>query len=288
MEDRSENIPIGLLVEPRTVLRYISAESAEYLGLRDSIRTNGLINSICVRPGKEDGKYEVVDGLTRYRCCRDLGLSSIPCIIKYDVSDYDVMVLQVAANALRPETKPVEYAKQMKKIMANKANMTFSEMACLINMPVDWVKSRLGLTNLTTEVGIMVDRGEIPIQSAYMLAKIPSRFQAEHIDQARTLSSVDFKVIAAGVIKRYTEAVKQGKMAAFFTAPFVATPHLRPLKEVEAELAHPSVGALIVTTDNCKTPLDGFYSALWWVAQIDRQSVAVREASARKHRKEGD
>ena len=38
--------------------------------------------------------------------------------MKHDLTDEDVLAIQIQANALRPETTPVEYARQIRKIMA--------------------------------------------------------------------------------------------------------------------------------------------------------------------------
>ena len=81
MRDKAADIPIDYIVEPRTVLRLVDRDSVEYLELRDSIEAEGFWNSIAVRPAKDEGKYEIIDGLYRHTCARELGLTSIPCII---------------------------------------------------------------------------------------------------------------------------------------------------------------------------------------------------------------
>ena len=85
MRDKAADIPIDSIIEPRTVLRLVDKDSVEYLELRDSIEAEGFWNSIAVRPAKDEGNYEIIDGLYRHTCARELGLKSIPCIIKYDV-----------------------------------------------------------------------------------------------------------------------------------------------------------------------------------------------------------
>jgi len=107
--------------------------------MRDSIASEGFWNSISVRPAKEDDRYEIIDGLFRYTCACDLGLESMPCIIKRNVSDDAVLAAQIQANAIRPETKPVEFARQMKQILTRRPEMTFDELAHLIHKSPSWV-----------------------------------------------------------------------------------------------------------------------------------------------------
>ena len=47
---------------------------------------------------------------------RDVGLSMVPCIIR-EISDKDVLAIQIQANAISLETKPAEYAHQIKKML---------------------------------------------------------------------------------------------------------------------------------------------------------------------------
>ena len=42
-----------------------------------------------------------------------------------------------------------------------------------------------------------------------------------------------------------------------------------------------TIGGLVMATDKCRTPKDGFYTALRWAMHLDRQSVEVQERAAR-------
>lgn len=281
MQDKAADIPIDQITEPRTMLRLVDRDSVEYLEMRDSIAADGFWNSISVRPAKDEGKYEIIDGLYRYTCARELSLRSIPCIIKHNVSDDAVLAAQIQANAIRPETKPVEFARQMKRMLTRRPEMTFDELAHLIHKSPSWVRKTLGLLRLVRESRKMVDRGEIAVQSAYMLAKIPHHLQADYLNQARTLPSREFRALAASVVKQYTEAVKQGRMEAFWCGEFRPQAHLRSLRDIQSEVQQQQVGALLVTVEQCKTPVEGFYAGLRWAMHLDRQSVEDQERAAR-------
>jgi len=169
----------------------------------------------------------------------------------------------------------------MKRMLTRRPEMTFDELAHLIHKSPSWVRKTLGLLRLVRESRKMVDRGEIAIQSAYMLAKIPHHFQAGYLDQARILPSREFRALAASVIKQYTEAVKQGRMEAFWCGEFRPQAHLRSLRDIQSETQRQEVGALLVTAEQCKTPVDGFYAALRWAMHLDRRSVEDQERAAR-------
>lgn len=283
--DETLSIPIDKIREPKHVLRLVNRNSVEFLELRDSIRERGLINSICVRPAKAAGQYEVVDGFYRFTCCQELGLREIPCIVKYNVTDQDVLALQLQANAIRPETKPIEFAKQIKKMMSLRPEISFVELAALLRKNPKWIRERLNLLELEKSIQLMVDRGEMPVQSAMMVAKIPKSLRNNYVDAARTLPANEFKLLAGGVIKQYAETIKQGRMDAFYHIEVKPQPNLRQLSHILTEIDRREAGPLILASEKCQSPVDAFYAGLRWAVHMDRQSVIELEERIRgRHR----
>ena len=45
MDDKAEFLPVSVLREPKSKLRYVNKESVEYLEMRDSIREHGILRS---------------------------------------------------------------------------------------------------------------------------------------------------------------------------------------------------------------------------------------------------
>ncbi len=282
MDDKVEFLPIHVLQEPRNKLRLVDKESVEFLELCDSLRENGFLNSILVRPLGD--RYEIVDGFCRYNAACAIGMELIPCIIR-EIPDDKILSFQIQANAISLETTPAEYAHQLKKMMAKDPDLTQPQVACLIRKSPSWVGKCLSLTHLLKDYQKMVDRGEIPLQNAYMLAKVPRSMQKDYVERAITMPASKFKILVAVFVKQFTEAVKKGKMDAFYSDKFEAVAHLRSLKEIEEEMSRKNVGALVCTGEGAKTVLDGFYAALRWVCHLDRKAVAEQEATIRTRRK---
>jgi len=224
--------------------------------------------------------FEIVDGLCRVTAAKDERLELVPCIIR-QISDDEVLALQIQANAISLETKPAEYAYQLKKLMRDSA-MTQSQVACLIRKSPAWVGKCLSLSNLLVNVQKMADRGEIHLQNAYMLAKIPRSMQMDYVDDAKLMSQKEFTPIAAACVKRFMEAVKKGKMDAFYIDKFQPVAHLRSLKEIESD--GKNTAALICVSEGCQSALDGFNAALRWVCHLDQKSVREQETIIRERR----
>lgn len=84
--------------------RFSEAELSE---LADSIRAEGLIQPMIVRP-VEDG-YELVAGERRLRAARMAGLSQVPVILR-QLSDRQHLVFSIVENVQRENLNPMEEA----------------------------------------------------------------------------------------------------------------------------------------------------------------------------------
>jgi len=283
--DEYRLIPLADLVEPWVVLRTINRASVEYLEIRDSLAARGFLNSICVRPSKRHpGKFEVVDGLVRFTAARDLQLAGMPAIIKASLTDEDVLAAQIQANALRIETTPVEYARQLKKIMASDPAMTLTKLSLLVHKGPVWLAEQLSLLTLIKLVQTALDRGELTLSVAYALARVPKVHQKQFYELSKTLQAQEVVPIIQAFVKRFKESVKKGKLDAFYQT-FEPVAHLRGLKEVQAEYRGQQVGSVALVTAGCQSPLDAWYLALEWVLHLDKESVdAQRERLAERQK----
>jgi ParB/RepB/Spo0J family partition protein len=278
MPEQVQHIQTDHLVDPYLSLRAVNRQSVEYLELETSISEHGFLCSISVRPCPDKpGYYEVVDGMYRLACARALCLPTVPCIIKEGLTDENVLTLQIGANAIRPHTKPCEFARQLMRIQKAHPGITLRRLGSMVNKNLSWVQRQLGLLKLPEEAQQMVDRGEIPIGNAHQLSKIPSHLQDNYIGQARSLSVPEFGRLAADVLKRYREAKVKGRRDVFYSGSIAPVAHLRTLNEVEAEHRDRLMGPLVATAMGCKTPLDGWYAALLWLMHLDPESVKERE-----------
>jgi len=113
-------------------LRDVDRESEGYLGLVDSIKSSGVLNPIVVRPIKdsETGEelYGLVDGLHRFTAAGDAGLDTIPAHIK-SMEEADILAAQIIGNIHRVETRPVEYSKQLQRILAQDPMLSMTALA---------------------------------------------------------------------------------------------------------------------------------------------------------------
>lgn len=112
-KEKIENIDIKLIDNfkdhPFKVL-----DNDELKTLEDSIKTNGLMEAVILRP-KKDGRYEMISGHRRLLACKKLGLESIPSRVR-NLTDDEAIIYMVDSNIHREKLLPSEkaYAYKMK------------------------------------------------------------------------------------------------------------------------------------------------------------------------------
>lgn len=267
--------------ENPVALRAVNIESEDYQGLRDSIRDVGILNPINVRiiekdvDGKIISYYELVDGLHRYSCAKEVGIKDIPVqVVNFD--DSRTLEAQIMANVHKIETRPVEFTKQLQRIFASNPTLTLAEMSARINKSPSWVSQRLNLLKLEKNIQSLVDDGKITVSNAVALAKLPPEEQINYIDQAISMGSDEFVPLVQARAKQLKDAAKQGRKAE--SAEFVPLPHLQKMTDLKVEYESPAIGPALCKKYGVKDGVNGFALGIAWVLNLDPASVEVRKA----------
>ncbi len=284
MDDQSRvaYIELSSLRECKVQLRSVDKRTVEYRELRDSIKEHGLWQPILVRPSS-DGVFEVVDGFYRYNCCKELRLKAIPCLIR-ELTNKEVMIVQIQANAVRLETDPIDFARQMWRIIREEEEMTVGQMAHAVKKSASWVRDMLKITRLCDEVSEAVRRGEVTITTAYEIAKVPAAIQRELLLQALVISQPVFLPIVRERVRQFKDAIKTGRMEDYYRSVIKPVPHLRKMRKLCAELETPAEGAYFLVQVSAKTPMDGWRMCLNWVLHLDPDSIAEQKERLAKRR----
>lgn len=267
------NLKITEVTESPVALRTVDTETDSFKELVDSIKAKGVLNPVSVRPLTEGG-YCLVDGLHRFTGAKAAGLTEIPCQI-LEISEVEAMEAQLVANIQKVETRPVEYAKHLKRILATNPLMTLNELAQKVAKSAAWISDRFGLLKLAENVQTLVDSGEVGLSNAYALSRLPNPEQLNFLDRAMTLPPAEFIPLVEARMKEIRAAKREGTDGT--EEQFVAVPHLRKLSELKAEL-ETGASALAVCADaKAKKSEDGFKACLNWVLQLDAKTVKEKQ-----------
>lgn len=92
-------IPIDVLMEYHNhPFKLYSGERRD--DMIESIKQNGILNPIIVQPLK-DGKYEILSGHNRVECAKQVGLNTIPAIIKEGLTEEEAEIYVMETNMMQ-------------------------------------------------------------------------------------------------------------------------------------------------------------------------------------------
>jgi len=273
-----KKVALSDIRENDVALRTVNRESEDYLGLVESIRSKGFIGAISVRERQDEDEtsyYELIDGLHRFNASKDAGLSTINVDV-VDLDEDQVLEAQIMANIHKIETKPIEYTRQLKRILTRNPLMTEAELAAKLGKSASWIAGRLSLNKLASDQAkTLVDEGKIGLSNAYALAKLPAEEQADWLDRAMTLAPDEFIPKVTERQKQIREARRAGKEAG--PAEFQPVPHMQKLKALKDEFENGEVGRVLCSKHSVANPIDGFALGIKWALHMDPDSIEVQK-----------
>ena len=125
--------------------------------LAASIKSQGLIQPVLVRPLPSPGRYELVAGERRWRACRMAGLTTIDCIVRH-LDDHESMAIALIENLQREDLNPIEEARALGQIKEH-FSLTQEELADKIGKSRPAVTNSLRLLKLPEKVQTMLEKG---------------------------------------------------------------------------------------------------------------------------------
>jgi ParB/RepB/Spo0J family partition protein len=275
------DLSLDLIIDSPSALRTLKRNSLDYKMLRDSIEEDQVLFNVIVREStRKPGFYEILDGMQRVDICRTLGHKTIRAEVK-NIADADLEAFQILCNSSGVPTSDMEYARSLKRMLLADPDMSAQQLSHKIKRPFSWVKKRLKLLWLEPDAQRAVDRGQICLSNAILLAKLPPQLQLVYVAMARQQSVQDFRRTIIPVYNSYRNSVIQGKLEERLLNVEVPA-CLRSLKSLRNMLDNPTESAILVVEAKCETPLDGFLLGLKYAIKQDPASVAREVARQEK------
>lgn len=155
--------------------------------LLESVRRHGVLQPITVRPfGEGDGPMQLVYGARRLRAAREAGLMVIPAIAR-DLTDAEVLELQLVENAQRADVDPVQEAVGVARLV-EVYGRSIDDLAASWNRPRAWFSERLRLAHTAPEVLEALASGYLKLGHALEFARLASpAVQSEALEAVRKL-----------------------------------------------------------------------------------------------------
>jgi ParB family chromosome partitioning protein len=163
--------------------------------LAESIRVQGLVQPVVVRPLARAGTYELIAGERRWRASRMAGKQTVPAIIR-EVPDEATLALALIENIQRENLNPLEEATALKRLI-DEFELTHSQAAENVGRSRAAVSNLLRLLELAPAVRALVDERKLDMGHARALLTLE---QAAQIRAARQVVDQELSV-------RQTEAL---------------------------------------------------------------------------------
>ncbi len=128
--------------------------------LANSIKKNGIIQPIAVRPKKsEAGKYEIVAGERRWLAAQKAGLHDIPVNV-LDLTDVESLEVAIIENIQRDDLNPIEEAKGYKRL-SEEFSYDHENISKLMAKSRSHVSNTLRLLTLPKDIIGMLEEGTL-------------------------------------------------------------------------------------------------------------------------------
>ena len=199
----------------------------ELADLEASIRANGLLQPITVRPAPNG--FELIAGERRFRAIQRIGWTEVPAIVR-DIDDRALLTLALVENLQRADLNPIEEAEGYQQLISQ-FSLTQQEIADVVGKDRSTVANTLRLRSLPSTVRTMVVAGEITIGHARALLALGD--ERRMVELARA-------IVAAGLsvrdVERRVRETGAGRVASLPAASRPGVQRSAEVTRIEDEL----------------------------------------------------
>jgi ParB family chromosome partitioning protein len=139
-------------------------------GLAESIRAQGMIQPVVVRPRLEGG-YELIAGERRWRAAREAGIATVPAVVR-DADDRETLLLGLVENVAREDLSPIEEGRGY-AVLIDEFGLSLGEVAERVGKSKPTVSNRIRLLELPDDVLELLGRNELSEGHARALLAVP-------------------------------------------------------------------------------------------------------------------
>lgn len=186
-------------------------------GLKASIAADGIIQPLVVEPDDtlDDGEppaYRLVAGERRWTAAVELGLATVPAIVRASVDDDHRLELMLIENCQREDVSPMGEARAYRQLEG--LGLSQRTIAARIGVSQSHISKRLTLLDLPAavqkRVGLPADDGGITVAAALELTKLKDDPKA--ITAITKPKTVDTRDISWKVEQAQREAAAKAKI----------------------------------------------------------------------------
>lgn len=151
-------------------------DPARIKSLADSIRADGLMQPIVVRPGQDsDSPYELIAGERRWRAAQEAGLTHVPALIR-EIDDEKAAELALIENLQREDLNAIEKAEAFQHL-GEQFGLTHAQIAERVGLERSSVSNLMRLLDLSDFVRDLVRDNVLSMGQARAIAGLADAAQ---------------------------------------------------------------------------------------------------------------
>ena len=194
--------------QPRTIF-----DEDKLAELSSSIKENGVIQPIAVRPNKyEPGKFEIVAGERRWLAAQKAGLNEVPVVV-LDIDDQKSLEIAIVENVQRQDLNIIEEARGYQRLI-KEFGYGHEKISKFMSKSRSHVSNTLRLLSLPEDIIGLMEEGKLTAGQARPLIGMPNASEvAENIVKKR---------VAAREVESLVKTKKSGKNTKKIEDPNIA------------------------------------------------------------------
>lgn len=169
-----QDISVDSIDEPAHAMR-VDIDRDKVFELSASIKENGLINPITVRPVRD--RYEVVAGHRRFLAHRYGGMPTIKCVVR-NLTDTEAAAVMASENYDREDTNPIDDAANVVHLL-EVYDGDVERVAKIVRRSGGWVEDRVLIHNMPDYMKVPLKEGKLKLGVALTLNKITDDIDRE-------------------------------------------------------------------------------------------------------------
>jgi ParB family transcriptional regulator, chromosome partitioning protein len=166
----------------------------ELADLETSLRANGLLQPISVRPAANGKGFELIAGERRLRAATRLGWGEIPALVR-NLDDRALLTLALVENLQRADLDPLEEAEGYQRLI-DEFDLTQQQVADVVGKDRSTVANMLRLLGLPAAVRRLVQESKITLGHARALLALGDE---------RAMTELARRIVAEGLTVRDVE-----------------------------------------------------------------------------------
>lgn len=189
-------------IHPNPYQPRVEFKPIELAELEASLKANGLLQPIVVRPRPNGDGYELIAGERRLRAATRIGWDEIPAVVK-EIDDQMLLTLALVENLQRSNLNPIEEALGYQRLISD-FTLTQQQIADLVGKDRTTVANILRLLALPESVRRILQDGHITLGHARALLAVSDE---------RQLTTLANEIVTHGLTVRDVEHRARGGQA---------------------------------------------------------------------------